>query len=101
MAEQWRRKRNMILRSSSSTIGGDPMEQNPLSRHQYGLMVPIPDKAVILVVDDSEDDLAIVRAAIRKAGLPNRLVEIRDGSEVANYFQGHGKFSDRKNYPPA
>src|ERR1051325_4774959 len=64
-------------------------------------MLDLPDHVVILLVDDSENDIELIRRAIERAGLTNRLVAINDSEEVMAYFQGLGKYGDRDKYPLA
>jgi len=62
-------------------------------------MVPLPEEVVVLLVDDSEDDLFIIERAIGKADLRNRIVKLSDGEEALAYFGGVGKYADREKYP--
>ena len=57
------------------------------------------DQAVILLVDDREEDVLLVRRAFQKASLPNPLYIVRDGEEAFSYLKGEGKYSDRAEYP--
>jgi len=54
---------------------------------------------VVLLADDSEDDLALMRHAFRRAGIKNRVYEVRHGEEAINYVQGTGPYADRDIYP--
>jgi CheY-like chemotaxis protein len=54
---------------------------------------------VVLLAEDSEDDLFLMRRAFRQSGVKNRVLEVRDGEEAISYLQGQGKYSDRTNYP--
>jgi len=53
----------------------------------------------ILLVDDSENDLILMRAAFKKAGCPILLQELRNGEEAINYLKGERQFCDRKQFP--
>lgn len=53
----------------------------------------------ILVADDSENDLMLLRIAFRKAGIINVLQEVRDGEEAITYLKGHSPFADPANFP--
>jgi len=55
--------------------------------------------AVILVVDDNEDDVALIRRAFAKTRLPKRVEVARDGTEAAKYLLGATPFNDRVRYP--
>ncbi|MBA4137922.1 MAG: two-component system response regulator [Opitutus sp.] len=53
----------------------------------------------ILLVDDGEDDRFFMRTACAAAKFTSPLQEVNDGEEAIAYFQGVGKYSDRKLFP--
>jgi len=53
----------------------------------------------ILLVDDDENDVVIMRMAMQKAGLSCPIRVARDGREAQDYLGGNGKFADRHEYP--
>ena len=53
----------------------------------------------ILLVDDSENDLTLMRAAFKRAGHSGPLKDVRNGEEVIAYLKGEGPYCDRKNFP--
>jgi CheY-like chemotaxis protein len=53
----------------------------------------------ILLVEDNEDDVFLMRQSIKKAKITNPLQTVEDGREVLNYLQGFGKFNDRAEFP--
>ena len=55
--------------------------------------------AHILVAEDNEDDVFILRRALKKAGLNNPLHVCGDGEEVIRYLQAEGIYADRVTYP--
>jgi CheY-like chemotaxis protein len=55
--------------------------------------------AMILVVEDDENDLMFLKMAMKKAGVTNPIQVTRDGKEVLDYFQGNGKFANRAEFP--
>ena len=57
------------------------------------------DAAVILVVDDNEDDIFVLRRAFRKAGIPNPIVVLTGGEEAIKYLEGSGKYKRRDEFP--
>src|SRR5947208_2771680 len=59
----------------------------------------MPERQVILLVEDSEDDVLIIRKAFRSAGIPNPLHVVRDGEGAIAYLAGEGRFSVRDEYP--
>ena len=54
---------------------------------------------VILLVEDSSDDLELLRRFFAKAGLQNSLQAVPDGVEAISYLLGRGKYDDRGRYP--
>jgi CheY-like chemotaxis protein len=59
----------------------------------------MPDMALILLVDDSEDDCTLMRRAFSKAKLLNPLLAVRSGEEAIDYLNGVGKYANRAEYP--
>jgi CheY-like chemotaxis protein len=57
------------------------------------------DTAVILLVEDREDDIVIITKAFQLAGLTNPLHPVRDGEEAIAYLDGVGKYSNRAEHP--
>jgi len=53
----------------------------------------------ILLVDDDENDVLIMRMALQKVGLTCPICVVRDGREAQEYLSGTGKFADRSAYP--
>ena len=56
-------------------------------------------RAPILVVDDSKDDVFLLRRAFKKAGLRSSLIHVWDGEEAVDYLSGENHFTDRSRYP--
>jgi CheY-like chemotaxis protein len=59
----------------------------------------MPDSAVVLLAEDREDDVLLIRNAFARAHIPNPLYIVRDGDEVISYLKGTGKFANRAEYP--
>src|SRR6478735_3725204 len=59
----------------------------------------MPDTEVILLVEDREDDILLIRRAFGKASLNNPLQVVRSGEEAVAYLSGEGKYSNRAEYP--
>lgn len=53
----------------------------------------------ILLVDDSENDLFLMRAAFQMANCDIPLQEARNGEEAIAYLKGEGPYADRNQYP--
>ena len=56
------------------------------------------DEENILLAEDSENDVLIMRNALERAGVPNPLKVVADGEEAVAYLAGRGKYSDRIQY---
>lgn len=59
--------------------------------------MPKPD--LILLVDDREEDVLLVRRAFTKARVLNRVEVAWSGEEAIAYLSGSGKFANRAEYP--
>ena len=62
--------------------------------HTTGLL----DSAILLVEDD-EADIFLLRRAFRNARIANPLIEVRDGQAAIQYLSGEGDYADRARYP--
>ncbi len=58
-----------------------------------------PEAAVILLVEDREDDVLLIKRAFAKAGLNNPLYIVNDGEQAIAYLMGDSPFSNRNEYP--
>ena len=61
-------------------------------------MADLADSAILLV-EDNEEDILLLRRAFRKANIANRLVEVRDGQAAIQYLSGDADYADRARYP--
>ena len=57
------------------------------------------DRQTILLVDDSEDDLVLLRGAFQKADFDNSLQQVENGEKAIAYLKGEGPYSDRHKFP--
>lgn len=53
----------------------------------------------ILLVEDNEDDVFLMRRALKGARVINPLQVVEDGQSAVDYLGGNGKFADRGAYP--
>jgi CheY-like chemotaxis protein len=53
----------------------------------------------VLLVDDSENDIFLMRAAFEKAEFYWPLQEVHNGAEAIAYLKGEGPYSDRATFP--
>jgi CheY-like chemotaxis protein len=57
------------------------------------------DLAVILLVDDDDNDLFLLRRSFAKANVLNPIQLARSGEDAIAYLSGEGKCCDRSQYP--
>lgn len=62
---------------------------------------PVDPGHEVLVVDDSVDDVLLLRRTLRKAGLESLLQVCIDGEEALEYLGCTGRYSSRLPAPPA
>jgi PAS domain S-box-containing protein len=61
--------------------------------------VAIASEEVVLWAEDNDDDAALLSRAWQKAQVSDRLMRLRDGTEVICYLKGDGIYSDRARFP--
>lgn len=57
------------------------------------------EQAVILLAEDREDDILLIRRAFSRGNIPNPIQVVRDGEEAILYLEGRGKYAHRDEYP--
>ena len=57
------------------------------------------ERQTILLVDDSENDLLLMRAAFKKAEFKTLLQEVHNGEEAIAYLRGDTPYGDRNKFP--
>jgi CheY-like chemotaxis protein len=57
------------------------------------------ERGTILLADDSENDLLLMRRAFAKADFNRPLQEVRDGEQVIAYLRGAEPYADRMRFP--
>ena len=57
------------------------------------------EEAVILLVEDLENDILLVKKAFERAGLRNPMYVVHDGAEAVSYLSGSGKYANRDEHP--
>src|SRR5437868_14732918 len=57
------------------------------------------DCEVILLAEDNENHVLLIRRAFEQAGLVNPLYVVSDGEEAVAYLKGQGKYANREEYP--
>jgi CheY-like chemotaxis protein len=57
------------------------------------------DQPVILLAEDREDDILLIRQAFKRGNIPQPTYVVRDGEEAVAYLAGDGKYANRDEYP--
>ncbi|WP_077033525.1 response regulator [Pelomonas sp. KK5] len=58
------------------------------------------DQVEILLVEDSPNDAELAMRALRKGGLANKLLWVKDGEEALDYLFRQGQYADREQGSP-
>lgn len=53
----------------------------------------MPDRGLILIAEDREDDIVLIRRALEKAGVKNPTHVVRNGEETIAYLKGEASAS--------
>jgi PAS domain S-box-containing protein len=69
------------------------------ARVQLATVVETSQQPVILVAEDNEIQVGILRDAFAKAELLNPVQVVKDGEDVIQYLAGAGQYADREKYP--
>src|SRR6266704_4867910 len=59
----------------------------------------MPEGPVVLLAEDSEDDVIIFRRTMSQASIDFPLFVTKDGQETIAYLKGTGKFGNRSEFP--
>jgi len=62
-------------------------------------ITPVPDEAVILLVEDRGNEIILIRKALEKGDIFNPLQVVRDGPEALAYLSGEGRYGNRDEFP--
>jgi CheY-like chemotaxis protein len=60
--------------------------------------MPHPIKTVLLA-EDSEDDIFLMKMACERSGVPLQLHVVTDGAVAIDYLSGNGPYANRTTYP--
>ena len=58
-----------------------------------------PHTITILIADDDEDDILLVKKALQKGQSLNALYSVKDGEELVDYLLHRGQYTDPALYP--
>jgi CheY-like chemotaxis protein len=62
-------------------------------------MVQGEGKLIILVAEDNEDDVFILKRAFKKNGIDMPVHVCGNGSDAMRYLKGEGQYANRENFP--
>lgn len=62
-------------------------------------MRPLQSPDTILVAEDDENDVLLLKRAFVKSGFSGKFVIVADGEEALEYLQGTGNYIDRQRHP--
>jgi len=94
-----------VFNKGSSGEGNEQREfdwgKHPMSlgRVEVDFAMLMSDTAVVLLAEDREDDILLVKRAFAQAQIRNPMQIVRTGEEAIAYLAGEGKFANRAEYP--
>ena len=53
----------------------------------------------VLIVEDSEDDLFLIKMACKRAGIPHHFQSVTNGQAAIDYLAGTAPYADRNEHP--
>ena len=59
----------------------------------------VGDAPLILIVDDSSDDVMLLKRAFARTGVMNPLITANSGRQAIRYLNGDGEFANRDRHP--
>jgi CheY-like chemotaxis protein len=59
----------------------------------------VPEPAVFLLVEDSQNDIELLRRAFAKCRVMNPLQVVKNGAEAMAYLAGAGRYRNRQEFP--
>src|SRR5689334_4902983 len=78
--------------------GDHPKEQYSAPLLEFAHIV-VSNQATILVAEDSESDILLIKLGFEDAHVPYALQFVDDGMAATEYLSGQGKYEDRTKYP--
>jgi CheY-like chemotaxis protein len=58
-----------------------------------------PSERAVLVVDDSSEDVNLIRLAFQKSGFSNAIQAVGDSEAALQFLKGEGDYADRGKFP--
>jgi CheY-like chemotaxis protein len=59
----------------------------------------MPNRKTLLIVEDSELEVLLLKRTFVKAGVNDRIIFVADGEQAIDYLDGQGDYADRATYP--
>jgi CheY-like chemotaxis protein len=59
----------------------------------------MPEPVTILLAEDREDDVVLIRRAFARVNFRNPLLVVKNGEDAINYLKGEAPYDDRIGYP--
>jgi CheY-like chemotaxis protein len=87
-------EKNERADNNSGAHSGTPSERED-AKSQW----PEMNEGVILLAEDGEDQVMLIRRAFAKANFLNPLHVVSNGEEAIAYLEGEGKYASRDEYP--
>lgn len=53
------------------------------------------NRLVILLAEDDDGHASLIRRNLKRAGVANEIVRVKDGQEALDYLRGEGEYTDR------
>src|SRR5690242_1110188 len=94
----WRLSKRLSLRWAGELVFTPSLEKGVASGSLCAVLT-MTNNRVILLVEDNEDDVRIMKRALKEAQVSNPLFVVEDGQQALDYLAGQGKFSDRSQWP--
>ena len=54
---------------------------------------------VVLLVEDSPDDMLLIKRTLQRAGVRHRIREVTNGMDAIAYLHGDPPYNDRQKHP--
>lgn len=68
-------------------------------RERFVSLRPVSEHLNLLLAEDREDDVVLMRQAFNKAGVSSRLQVVEDGAQALAYLKGEDGYADRSVFP--
>src|SRR5215472_16822833 len=91
------RRRPLVGRLAAARWGVYLILRRFLTR--YVFLSYMSAKSVILLAEDRDDDIELIRRAFKEGQIDNQLFIVKNGEEALSYLKGEAKYQVRDEYP--